>query len=157
MPFELRFSIAPTSLVRDMPNVPKVVYAATVVPLTSSPAPVLMPMLVKVPVPPVPVRVMLPPLEDVLSVMLSVPATLSVTPVAPDVLDNNIDEVDPPAPTPSKPSLVLLMSDAVSVTVPLECATTIPDPAAMLNDPPPTPDIALSVPVYDVVPVLLQV
>lgn len=67
----------------------------------------------------VPVIVIDPPLLDVLSEIVRIPAALIVTPVAPDVLDMIVEEDAPPAPTPKTPSLLTLPSTSVPVIVKL--------------------------------------
>ena len=88
------------------------------------------PSLVTLPSTSVPVNVIDPPFDDVVSEILMIPAALTVTPVAPDVLDKITDDDAPPAPTPNVPSLVTLPSTSVPVMV------IFPDDADNVTIPP---------------------
>ena len=63
-----------------------------------------------------PVRVIVPPFAPVVSAICKLLFTTSnVIGVCPDVLEVNVVDCEPPAPTPIKPSFVALISDAVRV------------------------------------------
>ena len=101
------------------------------------------------------VNVIEPPLDDVDSLIARMPAALIVTALAPDVLDNNVDDVPDPAPTPNTPSLVIdpSTSVALNVTVPAEWLMEMMPVDCSVNDPPELDNVL----VYDVVPEWLYV
>ena len=85
------------------------------------------------------VKVIEPPFALVLSVMPSMPAALTVTAFAPDVVDSKVEEVPEPAPTPKTPSFVVEPSTSVAVTVtapPVWLIAAIPAPV-IDHEPPP--------------------
>ena len=65
-----------------------------------------------------------PPLDDVDSEIVFIPAAVIVTPLAVEVLEVIIDVFDAPAPTPKIPSFVIDPSTSVPVRIILSDAGT---------------------------------
>ena len=144
LPTSVTVTLAPPAMVTSVdPDV-----LDDMVDVLAPPAPTVNdPSLVTLPSTSVPVNVIDPPFDDVVSEIVMIPAALTVTPVAPDVLDKITDDDAPPAPTPNVPSLVTLPSTSVPVNVMVDPdvdAETIPAPA-MVIDPPPFDNVVVFV------------
>ena len=87
------------------------------------------------------VKVIEPPFALVDSEIPRMPAALIVTAFAPDVVDSSVDEVPEPAPIPKTPSLLILPSTSVAVTVIAPAVWLIAAiPAPVIDHEPPPPE-----------------